>query len=282
MKPLLMPLLCLSLAAGLVACPGNTLPANITHVGGITLLRVPLGISNSVLAAATFFKINSGSPTNIVPSTAYCVVFRGGTVGADQTTPVRGSLLDLGPKITINNNKAIYTTLNFDSKSKIYSGFSATNDTKPLEDGSLSVVLPNSDQFAALSGNFPASSSYSLTAPNDGQYSSDSLFGWTSDKKPNARLIMLGSNGKTGDDLAGFSCMVPDSGSFSFDSSTKAELASRGAANGKLLLTAHVVSSNVVKDSTVLTLLSGQAKPTLPPPALAMAALQKVMAFGRE
>jgi hypothetical protein len=253
--------LLLAASALLVACPGQPAVV-IKRIGMVTLLNTPLGISNSVLATAVFGEVKAGSVSNPLPEQAFCAVISGNNPGGIAVpSPVQIEPLQLGDELIINKAGGEYAKLQFNTSIKMYLNKAPIFDAEPITKGGLSIDIAASNNFPKMSANFPASGNWSFSIPKDQKYTKDSTFTWQSDKKPNNRVIIFGDNGKTDGTYAGFSCMVPDTGSFSFPEATKTELTDKGLAEGRLVATGLVSTATVVSGDSALFVLTGQLNP---------------------
>ena len=202
----------------------------------------------------------SGAPCEVVPSSSggndlLLVGYSPAPRGAQSTSIMAGdtiTLTDAGP------DGGTWTTLMPESASAVafYDG--------PVPDGPVPAGLQVDVSGAADAEGFPGFSMATLpsvtplgdfTVSDGGAIDAQTTFGWTASSDAASRVRIVATTGFFGDQENGkrVSCLVADTGSFSFPSDTRAELGDDF--QGELFVSSRLSIGTVQVDETLLFLV---------------------------
>lgn len=236
-----------------------------SKIGIITLLE-----SGGVgFASASFVGIDqtlSQPPSGLYSTTGTCTVSKTTSPPnppglPDPSTGLTPTSLDAGPQITVKGGTETYALLQrqVDNATILYQ---ATNLT-PLPE-SATVDIPGA------AGGFPAFGTVTMSGiPKDFDFNvtpaidavdKSSTFSWTNPLGSQAQMVFVGYQLVAENEYIGFSCIAPDTGSFSFPAQTKTELDAAVFSKGQVFLAIRHSSRTEAQGTAYLILSSSRVK----------------------
>lgn len=220
------------------------------------------------LASASFFGIAQTQPqppSSLYPGIGTCTVSKTSTIPIPPSlpSPIAGLnpiSLDAGPQLTVKTDPDTYALLQRQIEGSSIS-YLATN-LGPLPATARVEITGAAGGFPALNAAMPSlPAEFDLSAtPSLTEVNKDSLFSWTDPLGGSAQMVLIGYQSVSDTEFIGFTCIAPDTGSFSFPAQTKAELDAAAFSKGQLFLAIRQNSRTQTQGDTHLVLSASLAK----------------------